>query len=122
MGIESIVLKHKTDTSVFRRKVGDIIITEKDFSGGGLLQAANQVQRGARSAAGGPKQTYQFTVGNFKIEIVDGKVYCWYSSADPESEGNEPRLSLHPQEKAQSSTEATLIVLSFMIHINIYRQ
>ena len=50
----------------------DLILTEKDFARGRLLQSADHIQRGALTAAGGAKQTDQFSIRDFKGEIVDG--------------------------------------------------
>ena len=72
VGIQGVVLEHQPDAALFSGKLGHIVLAEENFAGGGLLQTADHVQRGAFAAAGGPQQTDQLAVGNFKIEVVDG--------------------------------------------------
>ena len=72
VGIQGVVLKHQPNAALFSGKLGHIVLAEENFAGGGLLQTADHVQRGAFAAAGGPQQTDQLAVGNFKIEVVDG--------------------------------------------------
>ena len=38
MGVQGIILEHKTHTTVFRRQIGHILITKENLAGGGLLQ------------------------------------------------------------------------------------
>ena len=72
MGIQSIVLEHQTHTPMLGGELGDIIISEEDFAGGGSLQTAEQIQRSGFAAAGGTQKTDQFAIGDFKGEIIDG--------------------------------------------------
>ena len=71
MGIKRVVLKDHADAAAFGRERGDVLLSEKDFAGGGGLQPADHVERGAFSAAGWPEQSHQTAVGYFKAEIVD---------------------------------------------------
>ena len=72
VGIQGVILEHQPDAALFSGKLGHIVLTEENFAGGRLLQPADHIQRGAFAAAGGPQQTDQLAVGNFKIEVVDG--------------------------------------------------
>ena len=42
--IKRIVLEHESDTSVFGGELSNVILTEKDLTAGGLLQAAYHVE------------------------------------------------------------------------------
>ena len=72
MRVQRIVLEHQTHTAVFGRKVGHVVLAEENPALRGRLQAADQVERGALSAAGRPEQADELPVGDFKSEIVDG--------------------------------------------------
>ena len=72
VGIQGIVLKHQADAAVFGRKIGHVVVTEENPAGGGLLQTADQVQRGALAAAGRAQQADETSVRNLKAEITDG--------------------------------------------------
>ena len=43
VGIQGIVLEHQSHSPVLRGQIGHIVLPEKDFSGGWLLQAAEKI-------------------------------------------------------------------------------
>jgi len=71
MGIQCIALEYQSYASVLRCQVGNILFSEKDFSGGWLLQTADQIQCGTFSTAGWSQQTNQLSIWNFKIKIIN---------------------------------------------------
>ena len=72
MRIKGIVLKYHADTPKLRRQIGNIILTEKNSAGGGIFQTAEQVQRGALPASGGPQKGDQLSVRYLAGKIVYG--------------------------------------------------
>ena len=71
MRIQRIILEDKADAPVFRREIGDIVVTEKDLPRCGLFETADQVQTGRFSASRSPEKPDQLSVRDFKGEIVD---------------------------------------------------
>ena len=71
VGIERIVLKHQANAAVFRGQLGHIVVPEKDSAAGGLLQAANHVQRGAFPASGGAEQANELAVRDGEGKVAD---------------------------------------------------
>ena len=71
MRIQGVVLKYQPDAPVFRRQIGNIVIPKEYPAAGGLHQSADEVQRGAFTAARRSQQANQPAVRNFKGKIID---------------------------------------------------
>ena len=72
MRIKGIILKYHAHAPQLRRKRRHILISKKNSAPGGLLQAADHVQRGTLPTAGRPEQGDQLSVRDFKGKIIDG--------------------------------------------------
>ena len=72
VGIQGIVLENQSNSPVLRGQVRYIPVAEEDSPGGGGLQAADHIKRGALSAAGGAQQPDELPVRNLKGEVVHG--------------------------------------------------
>lgn len=71
MGIKSVVLENKPYSPLLRRELGDILLAEIDFTACGSLKTAYHIQSGALSAAGGSQQSYELTVGQLEVEVIN---------------------------------------------------
>ena len=72
MRVKRIVLEDKADTSLFRREVGDFLITEPDFAAGRLEKAGDHIKRRGFTAAGRAKEADQLAIRDGEVHILDG--------------------------------------------------
>ena len=70
MRIESVVLEHEAYTSVLRRELGYVLISEEDLTARGILKTAYHIKRGTLSASRRAEKTYELTIRDGKGEIT----------------------------------------------------
>ena len=68
--IERVVLEHQPHAALLGGQGGDVVLAKVDLAGGGLEQAAQQVERGGLAAARRPEQAHELAVGYLKGEVV----------------------------------------------------
>ena len=94
--IKGIVLEHKANAPVFRRKAGNVVLAKEYLALGGLLQAAYHIKRCAFAAAGRTEQAYQLSVGNGKVAVVYGYyLLARFLVAAGESLGHVAQFNFH---------------------------
>ena len=70
MGIERVVLEHKSNASVLRRQRSNVVVSEEYLAGRRLLKATDHVQGGRLTAARRAKQADKLTVRYSKRKVV----------------------------------------------------
>ena len=72
VGIQGVVLEHQPHAPVFRGQMGHVLAPKENLPGGGGLQAANHVKRGAFAAPGGAQKPHQLAIRNFIGKVGNG--------------------------------------------------
>jgi hypothetical protein len=69
---QGIMLEDSVDVASIGRQSGDRDPRHRDLSGGGLLEARNEPQRGRLARAGGTQQGEKLSTGHGQGDAVDG--------------------------------------------------
>ena len=71
MGIQSVVLEHHSDVTVFGSHIVDHAVADTDFTFGDLFKTGDHTQGGGFSAAGGTDEDHELTVLDVQTEVTD---------------------------------------------------
>jgi len=69
---ERVVLEHRVDRALKRRRAPHRLTVQEDLAGAGQLKAGDHAQRGGLAAAAGAEQREELAVANLECHVVNG--------------------------------------------------
>ena len=73
VGKQRVVLEHRVDVALVRRRLRHVDAVEQDLTVGRPLEARDQAERGGLSAAGRAQQREELPSGHVQVDAVDGR-------------------------------------------------